>query len=151
MKIYLPLSPRVTLLRNVVVDNKNFHVITEFSGNRCRFFKFANVDFDCPSLKFGSMCFYVLFSLLLLLLFIYLFIYLFIAGQFMKQKQNMAQCRLALCSRTARLRGNRPKRPKPPTDIVRPHVARLMINTSVNQFCKIWPSAVKGEVRNDDE
>ena len=27
------------------------------------------------------------------------------------------------------------------TDIVRPHTAQLMINTSVNQFCKIWPSA----------
>ena len=28
-----------------------------------------------------------------------------------------------------------------PTDIVRPHAAWLMIDTSVNQFCKIWPSA----------
>ena len=27
------------------------------------------------------------------------------------------------------------------TDIVRPHMAQLMIDTSVNQFCKIWPSA----------
>ena len=27
------------------------------------------------------------------------------------------------------------------TDIVRPHVAQLMIDTSVNQFCKIWTSA----------
>ena len=26
-------------------------------------------------------------------------------------------------------------------DIVHPHVAQLMIDTSVNQFCKIWPSA----------
>ena len=28
-----------------------------------------------------------------------------------------------------------------PTDIVRPHAAQLMIDTSVNQYCKIWPSA----------
>ena len=28
-----------------------------------------------------------------------------------------------------------------PTDIVRPHAAQLMIDTSVNQFCKIWPGA----------
>ena len=28
-----------------------------------------------------------------------------------------------------------------PTDIVRPHAAQLMIDTSVNQFCQIWPSA----------
>ena len=28
-----------------------------------------------------------------------------------------------------------------PTDIVRPHAAQLMIDTSVNQFSKIWPSA----------
>ena len=28
-----------------------------------------------------------------------------------------------------------------PTDIVRPHAAQLMIDTSVNQICKIWPSA----------
>ena len=28
-----------------------------------------------------------------------------------------------------------------PTDIVRPHAARLMIDTSVHQFCKMWPSA----------
>ena len=39
-----------------------------------------------------------------------------------------------------------------PTDIVRPHVAQLMIDTSVNQFCKIWPSvdgplAVCGRMR----
>ena len=28
-----------------------------------------------------------------------------------------------------------------PTDTVRPHSAQLMIDTSVNQFCKIWSSA----------
>ena len=28
-----------------------------------------------------------------------------------------------------------------PTDIVRPHAAQLMIDTSVNRFCKIWPGA----------
>ena len=28
-----------------------------------------------------------------------------------------------------------------PTDIVRPHSAQLMIDASVNQFCKTWPSA----------
>ena len=28
-----------------------------------------------------------------------------------------------------------------PTDIVLPHAAQLMIDTSVNQFCKIWPNA----------
>ena len=28
-----------------------------------------------------------------------------------------------------------------PTDMVRPHAPQLMIGTSVNQFCKIWPSA----------
>ena len=27
-----------------------------------------------------------------------------------------------------------------PTDTVRPHVAHFMIDTSVNQFCKTWPS-----------
>ena len=27
-----------------------------------------------------------------------------------------------------------------PTDIVRPHAAQLMVDTSVNQFCQIWPS-----------
>ena len=28
-----------------------------------------------------------------------------------------------------------------PADIVRPHAAQLMIDTSVNEVCKIWPSA----------
>ena len=33
-------------------------------------------------------------------------------------------------------------RPKvSPTDIVRPHAAQLMMDTSINQLCKIWPSA----------
>ena len=33
-------------------------------------------------------------------------------------------------------------RPKvSPTDIVRPHAAQLMIDTTVNQFCLFWPSA----------
>ena len=54
---------------------------------------------------------------------------------------------MALCSRTARFRG-RPSEPlmfpRPnvcPTNIVRPLAAQLMIDTSVNQLCKIWPSA----------
>ena len=28
-----------------------------------------------------------------------------------------------------------------PTDIVRPHSVHLIIDTSVNQLCKMWPSA----------
>ena len=66
------------------------------------------------------------------------------ASQFMKQKQNMAWCGLALCSRMVRFRG-RPSEPLmfvwpgrkfvPLIPSVRTRL-KLMIDTSVDQFCK---------------
>ena len=57
-----------------------------------------------------------------------------LAGQFMKQKQNMAYCWLVLCSRTARLRG----RPSEPLMFVWPGRKFVPLISSVRTRLNLW-------------